>query len=228
MRVKIGKYPGRLTATIYADYMTKKYGYSDWPSESKQTKFERFLDKLDDFIQECYRPINYFLDKREQKVNVKIDPWDTWSMDHTLAHIVVPMLKQLKDTKHGAPNVDKEDVPEALWPNEAEEASYKENGQTDIHFFARWDYVMDEMIWAFEQKCRDDWEEQFFSGESDTIFVPVDKDGNDVEREDAQYFEMRNGPNHTLEIDWEGRQAYQDRISNGFRLFGKYYENLWD
>ena len=23
------------------------------------------------------------------------------------------------------------------------------------------------------------------------------------------------------------RDEYQDRISNGFRLFGKYYENLW-
>ena len=26
---------------------------------------------------------------------VKIDRWDTWSMDHTLALIVLPMLKQL-------------------------------------------------------------------------------------------------------------------------------------
>ena len=26
----------------------------------------------------------------------------------------------------------------------------------------------------------------------------------------------------------ERLSAYQDRISNGFRLFGKYYENLWD
>ena len=27
---------------------------------------------------------------------VKIDKWDTWSMDHTLGLIVLPMLKQLK------------------------------------------------------------------------------------------------------------------------------------
>ena len=26
---------------------------------------------------------------------VKIDRWDTWSMDHTLALIIVPMLKQI-------------------------------------------------------------------------------------------------------------------------------------
>lgn len=225
MKVKIGPYPSRLSATFYADYMTKKYGY-DWPPESKQTKFERFLDKADDFVQELYRPINYFLDKREQKVKVKIHDYDVWSMDSTLAHIVVPMLKQLKDSKQGAPFVDKEDTPEQLWPNEAEEELYNKNGQTDIHFFARWDYVMDEMIFAFESKLTD-WEDQFYSGEHDRIIVPVDKEGNEVPREDAEYFEWRKGPNDTFEIDMEGRQAHQERISNGFRLFGKYYESLW-
>jgi len=45
---------------------------------------------------------------------VKIDRWDTWSMDHTLAKIILPMLKQLKDTKHGSAIVDLEDVPEEL------------------------------------------------------------------------------------------------------------------
>ena len=28
--------------------------------------------------------------------------------------------------------------------------------------------------------------------------------------------------------DMEGMKAEQERISNGFRLFGKYYESLWD
>ena len=227
MKVKIGTCPARLNTTIYSDYMTKKYGLVDWPPESKQTRFERFLDKLDDVIQACYRPINYFLDKREQKVSVKIDRWDTWNMDHTLAHIVVPMLKQLKDNKHGAPWVDKEDTPGALWPNEAEEELYKQNGQTDIHFFARWDYVMDEMIFAFESKL-EDWEEQFYSGEHNRITVPVDESGNEVAKEDAKYYEWHKGPSDTFDIDMEGRQAYQERISNGFRLFGKYYESLWD
>jgi hypothetical protein len=29
-------------------------------------------------------------------------------------------------------------------------------------------------------------------------------------------------------VDWEGMKAEQARITNGFRLFGKYYEGLWD
>jgi hypothetical protein len=40
--------------------------------------------------------------------------------------------------------------------------------------------------------------------------------------------EMIRGPNDTKVYDWEGRKAYEARIQNGFRLFGKYYQNLWD
>ena len=46
---------------------------------------------------------NWFDYAPTSKVKVKIDKYDTWSMDTTLAHIVIPMLKQLKDTKHGVP-----------------------------------------------------------------------------------------------------------------------------
>ncbi len=85
---------------------------------------------------------------KEQKIKVQIDPWDTWSMDITLAHIIVPMLKQLKETKHGAPDVDDDDVPQHLRRTEVPTMAY----ETDDNYFKRWDYVMDEMIFAFESK----------------------------------------------------------------------------
>jgi hypothetical protein len=135
---------------------------------------------------------------------MELDDQATWSMDHTLAHIIVPMLKQLQDTKHGAPVVDNDDVPEELrMPEDWYEGKYKVDGSTDTHFFDRWDWVLEEMIWAFEQKVKDDWEEQFCSGEHDVYFAPVDEDGFEVAKEDAQYFEMKHGPNHTFKIDME-------------------------
>jgi len=73
------------------------------------------------------------------------------------------------------------------------------------------------MLFAFESK-HDDWERQFQSGEHDIDWVP---------REDGMS-ELVNGPSHTFKVDVEGLKAYQKRISNGFRLFGKYYEGLWD
>ena len=36
---------------------------------------------------------------KERIVNVTIEEQDTWNMDETLALIIVPMLKQLKEQK---------------------------------------------------------------------------------------------------------------------------------
>ena len=165
-----------------------------------------------------------------------IHKWDTWSMDHTLAKIVLPMLKQLKATKHGAPNVDAEDVPVNLRPSEEWIKRYNHDGETDPYFFKRWEYVLDEMIFAFETKegVLKDWEEQFYESETVTKYEPVgigpaqlrlfpDEDGS---LEDYQFYEMKFSGES--KVDWDGRKAYQERISNGFRLFGKYYESLWD
>jgi len=153
---------------------------------------------------------------------VKIDRHDTWSMDHTLANIILPMLKQLRDNKHGAPNVDDEDVPEEL---KSTSAPSKENEwDIDDNHFKRWDWVLDEMIFAFEHKNDDTWQEAFTSGVIDNKSVACEWDENGK----AKMFKMVDGPNHTYKCDYEGMKVVEDRIQNGFRLFGKYYQNLWD
>lgn len=149
----------------------------------------------------------------DQDFIIQIHDYDVWSMDHTLAKIIEPMLKKLANNKHGAPFVDNEDVPEELHTPEG----WKYNFDTDLNHFKRWDWVLNEMIWAFHQK-NIDWESQYYSGESDIYFEDL---GNG-------YSEMKRGPNDTFEIDHEGMKKHQERMSNGFRLFGKYYENLWD
>jgi len=217
MKVEIGKYTDRMRCDWHTDYMRKKYGF-DW--DDSTTRFERFLEKVEDIIQWIYNhSINLYLDSKlhERKIKVHIDPWDTWSMDNTLAYVVVPMLKQLKETLNGAPHVDYDDVPEELRPNEEEIAKYNSDGATDDNFFKRWEWVLGEMIFAFESKIND-WEEQFYSGEIDVY----------SEKLSHGTCEIKCGPKDTFKIDQEGRRFYQERISNGFRLFGKYYEGLWD
>jgi hypothetical protein len=151
---------------------------------------------------------------KERKVSVRIDKWDTWNMDTTLAHIVLPMLKQLKQTKHGSPYVALDDVPEHLHPE-----IKSEDGTTDSTHFERWDYVMDEMIFAFESKLKD-WEDQFWKVRPEIDFSDyLEDEGKDVT---PLRWKVEG------ECDWEGMRAYQARITNGFRLFGKYYEGLWD
>ena len=209
MKIYMGPYRSRAISKIHDRYMKKKYGYNDWPET--QTRFENSLEKFEDGLQWVYNhTVNLILDKRNsQKISVKIHNYDTWSMDHTLAPIILPMLVQLKETKHGSPWTDDEDVPEEL---RSTSAPPKENEyDTDKYHHDRWDWIMGEMIWAFEQKSRDNWE--------------------------SDYYEYENDPTKTeglglgLKLVWEdpeGRKAHQERMTNGFRLFGKYLENLWD
>jgi hypothetical protein len=162
--------------------------------------------------------------KKKRKISVRIDRWDTWNMETTLGYIIRPMLQQLHASKHGAPWVDDEDVPEHLRSTAARELTQEErdNGHTDDNHFKRWDWVLDEIIFAFESLeggINEDWEEQFTSGEYDYQFKKIEEDGTS---------QLVQGPNHTAETDWDGRRAYSARIQNGFRLFGKYYQNLWD
>lgn len=145
-----------------------------------------------------YRFLERIESKKKRKIKIRIDKYDTWSMDHTLALIVLPMLKQLKETNHGSAQVDLEDVPSEMrmtstedWNDQLVFDFYndpelsKQNIQCDIH--TRWNWVMDEMIFAFE-------------------FI-LD--------EDNQY-------SHKFD------QAVEDRVANGLKLFGKYYRGLWD
>ncbi len=97
--------------------------------------------KLNDFCEWLYTKL-----KRVEFVSV--DKYDVWNMDQTLAKIIHPMLVRLKETKQGSPNVDLEDVPEYLRPSDSQ-YNYYEEGELDVYFHDRWDYVVDTMIYAF-------------------------------------------------------------------------------
>jgi hypothetical protein len=191
------------------------YNHTDEPNHT----YTKWVDRLDPIC----KALQSVLDVIHPKIDyVKIDRWDTWSMDHTLGQIALPMLKQLQEKKHGAPFVDDEDVPEEL---KSTTAPPKENEwDTDDNHFKRWDWVMNEMIFAFEHHLNKDWEKAYQKGESDYKSVACNWDENGK----ATMYKMVDGPNHTYECDYEGMQVVEERIKNGFRLFGRYYQNLWD
>ena len=76
-------------------------------------------------------------DGEAQEMSIHIDEYDTWSMDHTLAPIILPMLKQLKETKHGSPEVDDADVPEELRSTSA--PPKEKDWDIDDNWHKRWD-----------------------------------------------------------------------------------------
>ena len=147
---------------------------------------------------------------------VKLDRWDTWSFDHTLAEIILPGLRQLKETKQGAPWTDDKDVPKELRSNVAEP---KENEwDIDSLHFKRWDWILNEEIWAFEQLTKDDAESQFFDHSA--------YDGSRLGTD--EWLDDLTNAVSKVKYDKEGHAAWQKRMDNGFRLFGKYYRNHWD
>lgn len=175
---------------------------------------KKFRVVLDPFCDALYSFRKFF----ERDINyVKIDPWDAWSVDNTLSPIIAPLLKELKRIKHGAPFVEDIDVPPNL-------RSKKSGGKTssrhqDIHaldphddpkFFKRWDYVLDEMIWTFDQLS--DW----------------DHDGKFYDHSKSKKIKDLNKSVKALKVDRKGLEKHWARIDNGLRLFGKYYRALWD
>jgi hypothetical protein len=105
--------------------------------------------------------INQIQSRRKQKIKVKLDPWDTWSADYTLALVILPVLKQLRDTSHGYPIVDSRDVPKKLRPSKKESEEIQRTGTMDSNAESRWNYVINEMIFSFECIIDDSWEDQF-------------------------------------------------------------------
>jgi hypothetical protein len=196
---------------------------------------EPIIKKLANFLEPFSVAWKKFLDFVHPQISyIKIDHWDTWSMDHTLADIILPMLKQLRDTKHGSPIVEDEDVPEELrlvthedWsPQFALDLDNPEEYGKDSWDLThrRWEWVLNEMIFAFEHKVDDTWENSFSTGEHDMIHVPCEwyEDGK------PKLYSIEKGPNDTYVCDYDGMNKVYTRMANGFRLFGKYYQGLWD
>lgn len=109
---------------------------------------------------------------KERTIRVKVDVHDVWNMDHTLSHIIHPMLVKLKEDMKGSPHVDEVDVPEEF------RGAIEEDG--GVH--ERWAWVLDQMIWSFGEIKDDVWEEQYYVNGS------INVDGYN-----AHFDKIRNG-----------------------------------
>ena len=134
MKVSIGPYKNYLsTHSLKCDYLERMYG--DYWYDLSPTQYvwlDHIVVGVLDGINKLLIPLNKVFNR---KVKVKYNNYDTWNLDHTLALIILPGLKQLKDTKQGYPDVDNSDLPTVC----LKDASGEE----------QWEWVMDEMIWAF-------------------------------------------------------------------------------
>lgn len=161
MKVYIGPYSRWYsTNDFFNSYLEKVHKKSYWDvDEAEYTRLDRFVNKLCDIFQYVLdHTIN--LRSQKRKIKVRIDPDDVWSMDETLAHIIHPMLVQLRKDKQGSPFIDDEDVPESI---RSTNAPPKENEHdVDDFFHDRWEWALDEMIWAFEKEIDEKWRNTYY------------------------------------------------------------------
>ena len=202
MYVKMRNYPEFYGSRWVAD--TVFFWIKDDPNSEEDTIKDKFADWLygNHENPSRFQKLCEWIHKKrcDRRVTVRIDKHDTWSMYSDLAVIILPMLKDLQDIKHGAPHVEDEDVPEYL---RSTTAPPKENEwDLDDRWFDRWEYVIEEMVWAFEQIVYDD----------------------DFEYEPCYHILPDGSKGEWMKDEAE---EYNARIQNGTILFGKYFRNLW-
>lgn len=234
MKVYIGPY--KKYYSVYTIVEAIFFWQERYPSREKESRWDYVLSyKLSDYLSKTW--VNTFLQKInnlrcERKIKIKIHKYDSWNLDSTLAPIILPLLKQLRATKHGSGFIDMEDVPEYMRTTSTQDYDaqsvfefYKmdhqqeENTKYSVHH--RYEWALDEMIWAFEQlQPGVDWEDQYWITRPEIDFTDRPEDEGAITVPVRWKVEGK--------CDWAGRQRHQDRISNGLRLFGKYYCTLWD
>lgn len=187
---------------------------------------EPWVERANTLLMPVCTVLMKLLDVVHPKIDyVKIDRWDTWSMDSTLSPIILPMLRQLKQDQHGAPHVNDADVPANLRSTtKSAQKAKKDSWGTDGNHFRRWDWVLDQMIWSFEQLCDDDNDAQFHTGEHDMLWEPSDVDASGK----PLTYKMKRGSKDTHKWDKKGWTKHNARIQRGLELFGKYFRSLWD
>lgn len=109
--------------------------------------------RIDDYPQDC---------EKERHISVQIEDFDVYSMDTTLAHIVVPMLRKLKSVKVGIPGDLVHEFHELSQQSELDLGlSAKELDNIEFEKAeAIWNEILDKIIWSFEQ-AKNDYEESY-------------------------------------------------------------------
>lgn len=165
-----------------------------------------------------------------QRFDINIDYHDTYSLDYTLALIILPALLQLKATKQGVPSEFVNDVGGEDYSDQDSFDFYKETHKDSFDEKCKeWDKVLDKMIWSFQQIALEDYDNKYHHGKNEYDFVKSDKQfPNPVTGKMEHTFQMVDKNPNQHWYDHVGHQLHEERIQEGLELFGKYYRHLWD
>ena len=212
MRVKLGKYIHWIGPYQIADMIF--FWLERWPGDELEQRWDyRLHDRFGDWLASTWVAdfCEWVQSKRKRTVKVHIDSYDVWSMDSTLSLIIHPMLVKLKTQKHGFGWVHDKDVPKHLRSTQPGARDGLTNDYDwDNLAEQRYEWLLDELIWTFEQLSKDGNDDQFY-------------DHSESNKEPDMMKSIEK-----LKVDRTGLKAHWKRIDNGLILFGKYFRTLWD
>ena len=228
MKVWIGPYtnwigPYQIVDKIF--FWHEKYPEGDLENRWDYKLHDKFADWLaETWVAKFCEWIHSF---KKRRIYVKVDRYDHWNLDSTLAPIILPLLKDLRKHKHGSGYIDLEDVPEEMRTTSTEDWDgqkcfdfYSENIPKGHDIHTRYEWALDEMIWAFEQlNDENNGEDQFWLERGE-----VDWNAGEVDEKGCKPIVWKK----ESKVDWDGLKAHQQRIRQGTTLFGKYFQTLWD
>lgn len=170
-----------------------------------------------------------YLRTKERKIDIKIDKFDTWSLDHTLALIILPALIQLKQTKIGTPGSFVNDSAEDFHDQATFDFMKEDADEVFQKGYDEWDDTLDKMIWSFQQIALGDYDSKYHHGEIDIAWEKTDKqypNPTTGKMEGTWHMVDKNPGEHWY--DSVGHQLHEERIQEGLELFGKHFRSLWD
>ena len=164
-----------------------------------------------------------------RRINIEIENFDTWSLDNTMALIILPALIQLKHTKHGVPSAFVNDMAESYHDQYVFDFIKEDANEVFEKGCAKWDEVLDKMIWSFQQLVMDDYDSKYHHGETDFSFEKIEEEHVDPvtgKREKYSRLVDNNPGGHWY--DMVGHILHEERIQEGLELFGQHFRSLWD
>lgn len=173
--------------------------------------------------------ISKYYKNSNRRIDIQIENHDTWSLDHTLAMIILPALIQLKETKHGIPS----EFGDVGGESHIDQLCFDFYAETHDDAFnegvKRWDEIMNKMIWSFQQIVSDEYDELYHHGKAEYDYVKSDKQyPNPVTGKMENTYQMVDKNPNDHWYDHVGHMLHEERIQEGLELFGKYYRALWD
>jgi hypothetical protein len=171
--------------------------------------------------------------KPKRTVKVHVDKYDIWSADHTLAAVIGPVLRAMIGKKQGVPGNMLPDEYNVLvsskefWKEDTDGPLHRKANMMLDEASEKWESLLEHMAWSFEEYNKDDWDEQYWSGElgdwkvEETSEIAVDP----VTEKKETVSRSLNFGNRTC--DWDARQKHWEKMHDGIKLFGEHFPSLW-